>query len=231
MKKQILVAALALTSMSIFIIGCSKDDEIAPVITINGDAEMIIGKGDTFNDPGATASDDEDGAITPTSDAATSVNVNVPDVYTVTYTATDKAGNVAIATRKVTVNWKGSQLAAFGYTASEHDSIVGVGVIDDSNISTQVQSSTISTYTFTYKPVWTPSTPPITANIFEGHHFNIPQQKPSGPGSTITIEGVDEGTISLVGTQIKIEFMVKVTDSTDVNDINIAYATLTALSL
>ena len=73
----------------------------APVVTMNGNAEMTLTVGDTFTDPGATATDAEDGAITPTADC--NVSTTVAGTYTCTYTATDSGALTDTATRTVIV--------------------------------------------------------------------------------------------------------------------------------
>jgi uncharacterized repeat protein (TIGR01451 family) len=77
-------------------------DATAPVITLNGPAATTVECHNSFADPGATASDNCGGSVAVT--AGGSVNVNVPGTYTVTYNATDAAGNAAApVTRTVTV--------------------------------------------------------------------------------------------------------------------------------
>ena len=76
-------------------------DTTAPVITISGDNPFEISQGETFSDPGATATDDRDGIISVTPSG--SVDMSIAGDYTITYTATDNAGNEANATRTVTV--------------------------------------------------------------------------------------------------------------------------------
>ena len=73
----------------------------APVVTMNGDANLTLTVGDTFTDPGATATDAEDGAITPVADC--NVSTATAGTYTCTYTATDAGGLSDTATRTVTV--------------------------------------------------------------------------------------------------------------------------------
>lgn len=77
-------------------------DIVAPVITLLGTDPVDIAVGDTYVDAGATATDNVDGDLgtltgTGTVDTATS------GTYTVTYTATDIAGNTSILTRTVNV--------------------------------------------------------------------------------------------------------------------------------
>lgn len=81
----------------------TKKDTEKPVITINGEKEVIINEGSNYTDEGATAMDNIDGDITSKIKTENHVDVSEPGSYTVVYTVTDKAGNKAEATRKVTV--------------------------------------------------------------------------------------------------------------------------------
>ena len=83
-------------------------DTTAPVIALIGQSQISINVGDTFTDPGATATDSVDGSVTVTSSGA--VNTAVAGQYTITYTATDAAGNSASAYRTVTVSVAGPSL-------------------------------------------------------------------------------------------------------------------------
>jgi len=78
-----------------------SNDKTAPVITISGENPLSIFQGETFSDPGATATDNIDGevAVTPSG----SVDMSIVGEYTITYTATDQAGNESTATRTVKV--------------------------------------------------------------------------------------------------------------------------------
>ncbi|MCR4276445.1 MAG: DUF5011 domain-containing protein [Candidatus Parcubacteria bacterium] len=79
----------------------ASSDKTAPVVTLNGSAAMNLVVGDTFTDPGATATDDTDGAITPV--VTGTVDTTTTGSYTITYTATDAAKNTGTASRLVTV--------------------------------------------------------------------------------------------------------------------------------
>ncbi|MEO8433473.1 MAG: immunoglobulin-like domain-containing protein [Pyrinomonadaceae bacterium] len=77
-------------------------DNTPPTITLNGANSMTVECHTSFTDPGATAHDNcsPDSAAT----ASGSVNVNVVGSYTITYDATDAAGNNATSvTRTVNV--------------------------------------------------------------------------------------------------------------------------------
>jgi poly(hydroxyalkanoate) depolymerase family esterase len=73
-----------------------------PQITLNGDNPMQLRVGQTFVDPGATATDPEDGTLPVTADCA-GVDTSRAGRYTCTYRATDSAGNTVTASRIVVV--------------------------------------------------------------------------------------------------------------------------------
>ncbi|MGB1009783.1 MAG: DUF1800 family protein, partial [Thiolinea sp.] len=76
-------------------------DTSAPVITINGDNPASVVQSSVYTDAGATATDNIDGTVAVTSSG--SVNTNTVGSYTITYRATDAAGNTATAARVVNV--------------------------------------------------------------------------------------------------------------------------------
>ena len=79
-------------------------DGTPPVITRNGPATITINVGDSFSDPGATASDPEEGPV-PVVVGGDTVNPNVAGTYVITYDAQDSIGNSAVqVTRTVIVN-------------------------------------------------------------------------------------------------------------------------------
>ena len=78
-------------------------DTQSPVITLIGDAEVVIDCGGTYIDEGATASDVCDGNLTGSIAIANSVDTSKPGNYTVNYHVVDSASNVATVTRTVTI--------------------------------------------------------------------------------------------------------------------------------
>jgi len=78
-------------------------DTTLPVILLNGSPSVTVPCGGVYNDDGASVSDTCDLGLT-TVNTNNPVNPLIPNVYTVTYTATDVNGNAAIpVTRTVTV--------------------------------------------------------------------------------------------------------------------------------
>lgn len=64
---------------------------------------MSVAQGAAFTDPGATATDAVDGDLTPKIVETGSVDTCTPGLYTITYSATDAAGNIGSASRVVSV--------------------------------------------------------------------------------------------------------------------------------
>jgi len=81
-------------------------DTVKPAITVTGTNPFTLEKGATFSDPGATAADDQSGALGSVT-GTHSIDTGTVGAYTVTYPGTgivDAAGNVADdATRTVNV--------------------------------------------------------------------------------------------------------------------------------
>ncbi len=77
------------------------EDREAPVITITGSSHIEIEVNTNYSDAGATATDNVDGEVTVNTEGE--VNSGTPGTYTITYTATDEAGNTATETRTVQV--------------------------------------------------------------------------------------------------------------------------------
>ena len=70
-------------------------DTTAPVITLNGAASVTIEVGSSYNDAGATATDNYDGDLTASIIVVSDVDTSTVGNYTVTYNVTDTSGNAA----------------------------------------------------------------------------------------------------------------------------------------
>lgn len=81
----------------------TKKDTEKPVITIIGEKEITINQGSGYNDEGAKATDNVDGDITASIKVENKVDTSKVGVYLVVYSVSDKAGNKAESSRKVTV--------------------------------------------------------------------------------------------------------------------------------
>ena len=78
-------------------------DVTAPDLTLLGDAEITINAGESFTEPGYTATDDAEGDVTHKVEVSGTVDRYKAGTYTITYTVTDNYGNTSTATRTVVV--------------------------------------------------------------------------------------------------------------------------------
>jgi VCBS repeat-containing protein len=79
-------------------------DSTPPVIRLRGDATVSVIIDSPYTDPGATASDPEDGDLTSKIVVTNAVNTAVLGTYTITYAVSDRSGNAAVpVTRTVNV--------------------------------------------------------------------------------------------------------------------------------
>ena len=98
-----------------------QGDVAGPTVQLRGEPTMTLIVGDTFVDPGATATDAADGDVTSRVTVKNPMNPMVLGTYTLTYDATDLSGNSAPtpATRSVRVqareNEGGGGGGALGY--------------------------------------------------------------------------------------------------------------------
>ncbi len=96
-----LIKSLLTAMLVLLVTGCS--DNIKPVITLLGDAEVIVMQGETYEDAGATAKDttydknNQEVVVDITQDIVTDnpVDTSKEGVYEVTYNVSDSAGNKA----------------------------------------------------------------------------------------------------------------------------------------
>ncbi|MEO9571777.1 MAG: S8 family serine peptidase [Polaribacter sp.] len=87
------------------VIASSGPDTIAPVITLNGASIINLNVGDTYNELGATATDNVDGNLTSSIVITGSVNTTLAGTYVINYNVSDTAGNPATqVSRTVNVN-------------------------------------------------------------------------------------------------------------------------------
>ena len=135
-------------------------DDIPPVVTLNGEAAMSTPYRGTFSDPGATATDDPDGSLAVT--VGGSVDSDTVGEYTLTYTATDAAGNTAEATRTVrvvdgippVVTLNGGAVVTMSYRETFTDP--GATAVDDPDgalpvtVTGAVESGRVGVYALTY---------------------------------------------------------------------------------
>lgn len=80
------------------------NDGIAPTITLNGDSDITMNAGTTFDDPGCTASDSKGNDLTEAVTVDGDLNTYKAGDYTITYSVTDKYGNESSVERHIKIN-------------------------------------------------------------------------------------------------------------------------------
>ena len=73
------------------------------MITLTGSSTINLTVGDTFTDPGATATDDVDGDLTRSISASGSVDTSTAGTYTISYSVSDAAGNAATVVQRTVI--------------------------------------------------------------------------------------------------------------------------------
>lgn len=107
------------TGNTSFITSLRNLDQTPPVLTLNGSAQVNLIVGAPYVEQGATAVDAKDG-VRPVVISGT-VTTSVPGTCTVTYSASDTAGNTATATRTVLVSAPAAPgISATGSQAALH---------------------------------------------------------------------------------------------------------------
>ncbi|MDA9361262.1 BspA family leucine-rich repeat surface protein [Flavobacteriaceae bacterium] len=140
------------------------DTSLPPVISLVGSSTINLQVGDTFTDPGATASDNIDGDLTSTITSSGTVDTASEGTYTIYYNVSDAAGNIASVSRTVIVSLDLPPIITL--TGSATISIlVGDTYIENGCVATDaldgdltssiitsgtVDTSTVGTYTLVY---------------------------------------------------------------------------------
>ncbi|MBU1667432.1 DUF5011 domain-containing protein [bacterium] len=195
-----------------------------PIVTLNGSAEVNVTVGEVYTELNATVTDNIDHNLTAI--VTGSVNTSSVGTYTVTYTATDTAGNIGTATRTIhvvaapvidtenpIVILNGS--AEINVTVGEVYTELNATVTDNIDynltavITGSVNTSSVGIYTVTYTVTDTAGnigtatrTVNVVASVASFNDFNgylyVANEGHGGGGGT-TIFKVDEnGTASLL---------------------------------
>ena len=152
------ITVVAGSSTSTSTTSSSTADTTAPVITLIGSSTINLTVGDTFTDPGATATDDVDGDLTSSISITGTVDTSTVGTYTLTYSVADAASNSASTTRTVIVNAAATTNNSGNISfvngtcqcpnATEGDTDVINGVtytaVDDNSIAAQIANGNVN---------------------------------------------------------------------------------------
>ena len=143
------------------------NDNIPPVITLLGNSTINHDVFTQYNDPGATATDNNDGNITNNIVTVNNVNSDILGSYSVIYTVSDNAGNTGEVIRTVNVIDTTSPVITLigsssidhlinttytddGATATDnYDGVITANIVTVNNVNTSV----LGQYTVTYNVI------------------------------------------------------------------------------
>ena len=199
------------------------NDNVPPVITILGSNPATVELGATYVDEGATAFDEFHGDTPVTS--SSDVDTSTVGSYSVTYSATDKDGNSATATRVVNVvDTTAPVITVLGDnpatvelgTAYTDAGATATDLSGDITVTTtgSVDTDTLGTYTLTYSASdasgneATPLTRTVnvvdtTAPVFTSSSTFIVDEGTTDVG-TVTATDLQAVTFSITGTDLAI---------------------------
>lgn len=161
-----IIAKVGDVESNVISIEVMPQDTTPPVLTLNGEANLTLIQGTPYTELGATATDDKDENVTVTQTGT--VDTNTVGTYTLTYTATDKAGNSSTVTRTVNVVLPpditpptltlNSESTITLYQGGNYTELGAIAMDDrDGNVSVSisgnVDTSKVGQYTVTYTSI------------------------------------------------------------------------------
>lgn len=108
LKNIIVVGLISITAFW----QCQTPDTTPPELTLSGQDTIFLILNQEFNDPGATAYDEEEGDISSSILVTTKLDPDQTGIYKVFYTVTDESGNKSEKARYVVVYNEAEQYAA-----------------------------------------------------------------------------------------------------------------------
>jgi hypothetical protein len=193
MKAKLIKAVFAIAIAGLIASGCKKSDGASPEITLAGDMNMTVYKGQTYTDPGYTATDDKDGDITSKVSVSGTVGTEIGN-YTITYSVSDEAGNFTSKYRYVAVKYGNTYLAGT-YTVTE------TSPFGSNTYGASVTASTSNSSDFVFGSLSAPDPIVVSASIGSSTGINFVSAAQGGPvtnysGSISETSGVVKLTMS-----------------------------------
>src|SRR3989344_2281121 len=129
-----------------------KVDNTAPTIILTGSSSVNVEAGSTYNDAGATATDNVDGTLTSSISTVNPVNTSRLGEYVVTYDVSDAAGNAATqVTRTVNVVDTTAPTSTLSAGDPSYESSDTLYVTSSTEFTLTVEDSVNSVELVTYK--------------------------------------------------------------------------------
>jgi len=198
-RKMLSLLSVVLIGGLLFTTSCTPEDTVAPIVTLTGDATMSVDFGGTFTDPGATATDDNDKAVTVVVEGT--VNTSLAGEYTLTYKATDEAGNMGSVTRTVYVVHRKTNLSGT-YTVTEACTSTGGPAYNVDAYPASITPAAASNMAIVFTNFGDFATSININGTITGNSGLSIQILPQTPG--LTIEG--SATVNAAGTTITVNY-------------------------
>lgn len=179
--------------------GCKKEDENAPAISLNGLSEITIDLGETFNDPGASANDEEDGDLTKSVTVTGTVDNQKVGTYTLKYNVSDEAGNPATEVTR-TVKVRSNKLAG-SYKVT--DVVTGSSANGTYNYDVDITQSSTDYNKILIGNFGGFSVGKVSATV-EGNSITIPSQSVTATAGSGTVTVTLSGTGTYDGATFKV---------------------------
>lgn len=174
-------------------------DATPPVITLVGDAEVILAVGEAYTDAGATALDDTDGDITGNIVVVSTVNTSVIGEYTVKYNVSDAGGNAAAQVTR-TVRVVATVHFNARYDRVDGVSNVGVGTVLALAMEVPEGGPFTGTWTLDSKPAGSTATLPAGKAIDSGASVALSPDVEGNYDLTLTLSDGVNPDIAVMGT-------------------------------
>jgi len=181
-------------------------DTSAPTISLKGNKLITLEIGDTYAEPGVNIYDN-DTKVTPTLTTSGNVDTSRAGTYTITYTATDKAGNKATATRTVTIlapdrtppvlTLKGASEVYIPHNSTYNE--LGASAVDakDGTVSVKITGSVNTSIVGTYRLTYT-AIDKAGNSVQKTRWVMVVSTAHSNKGPKITIKGLSPGDAGLL---------------------------------
>jgi hypothetical protein len=198
-------------------------DTISPVITLNGNDHVVVDVFSTYDDEGATATDNMDGDITSEIITTNPVDTSVLGIYNVIYDVSDDAENLSQESREVSVVDQTlpviTLLGSNPVIVNQGESYVDAGATANDNLDGNITSSIITvnpvdiliidTYTVRYNVV--DSSENVASEVVRTIHVVDPNVTclPPTSGSwiiysdcTLSTNAVAPGNVSVINNSV-----------------------------
>ena len=110
---------LVVTVLVFLSVSCREDDNVPPVITLNGEDSVTLVLNSEYVEEGAKVVDETDGNISNNVYIENNVNTDLLGVYSVTYRAVDDAGNEAVPVQRIVEVINSGDIYTGDYSVSE----------------------------------------------------------------------------------------------------------------